>query len=104
MLVVTTIENLFIIHHSARHQATGYTCIFHKNFLTATAWRRIRSLAMPGRAQPFYALNHKQDRDLNDIMQKMMNEKNSDYIFSKDLQRTYIVELLHFIVKIRQQH
>jgi len=96
MLVVTTIENLFIIHHSGHGQQAGHTCIFHKSFLPGKIWRHIRRLA----GQPAYALNNKQNHDVNAIMQKIMSEKDSEYVFSKELQKTYVLELLHFITRI----
>lgn len=103
MLVVTTIEDLFIIHHSRQHKK-GHTCILHKNFLNARVWQHIRSLAISNNgSRPFYVLSNKQDKDLDAILQKMIDEKDSDYIFSDDLQRTYIMELLHFLTKMKQQ-
>lgn len=48
-------------------------------------------------------LTDKQEITATEIFRKIDLEKNSDYIFSEDLQRIYLVELLHLIMKVYQE-
>jgi hypothetical protein len=47
-----------------------------------------------------YILTEKQDKAILDILKKLHGERNSGYIFSEHLQKTYLIELIHLITKI----
>jgi hypothetical protein len=77
-----------------------YVCIFHEDFLPSPAMRRIRELCLlDSNEAANYSMNNKQQGELGMVFRKMMDEMQSDYVFSKELQKTYLVEIIHFIVK-----
>lgn len=49
-------------------------------------------------------LNSKEDREAGLIFSKMQQEAVSDYLFTADLQRTYLIELVHLLLKVHQKH
>lgn len=50
-----------------------------------------------------YMLNSKEDRDAGQIFDKMQQEAGSGYLFSAELQRTYLIELFHLLLKVQQK-
>ena len=51
-----------------------------------------------------FVLNDQQDEDFRCIIDKIKDEAHSDYIFTEDLQRTYVVEMVHFINKLYESN
>ncbi|WP_160143544.1 hypothetical protein [Chryseolinea soli] len=47
-----------------------------------------------------YLLTEKQDKAILNVLKKLQGERNSGYIFSEHLQKTYLIELIHLITKI----
>lgn len=104
MLITTTIADLFWIAHFPGPAIKGFIFYFHKNFLPEKTLKNLQVLPIfqnDGRA--LYLLNQQQNQQVAGILEKLMKEKNSDYVFSKDLMRTYLIELIHCIVKIHQK-
>jgi hypothetical protein len=61
----------------------------------------MESLIVPGEVTAnTYLLTSRQEKELRAIFDKINSEKQSGYIFSDHLQRTYLVELVHFITKV----
>lgn len=56
-----------------------------------------------GHARTVFLLNDQQERDMNGIFRKLIREKDSGYVFSEELQRTYLIELFHLIMKVHQR-
>lgn len=80
---------------------TGYFCIFTADFFREHSIDP-GSLPMflPG-SKPFYALQQEELDELEHIYQKMLREMDSDYRFKFDLIRNYVVELIHFALKLQ---
>jgi hypothetical protein len=102
MIFITIIEDLYIISHFPEHTISGFICAFRKGFLPEKTLRQIRSLPI-FQDESCYVLNDKQDRELIGIFRKIISEQDPEYVFSEDLQRTYLMELIHFITKIHQK-
>lgn len=47
-----------------------------------------------------YMLDKKQDKHVTAIFEKMLEEINSDYRFKFDLVRNYIMEMVHYALKM----
>lgn len=52
-------------------------------------------------SKPIYILNKSQEKIIGKIYKKMQSELSSDYAFKHDLIRNYIVELVHFALKMQ---
>ncbi|MCP9751220.1 AraC family transcriptional regulator [Ferruginibacter sp. HRS2-29] len=84
--------------------ATGYFCIFKDAFFTATMRGGIQDLPMFASGnKPSYLLNKKQDKFVSNIFEKMLEEIGSDYVYKYDLIRNYIVEMIHYALKLEPQ-
>jgi hypothetical protein len=104
MIVVINTWDLYVIAHFPRRHLAQYICSFRKDFLSAKSLAHTRLLpVLPDNGRSVFLLNDQQDADVNVILQKINEEKGSGYIFSDDLQRTYIIELIHFITKLYYQ-
>lgn len=81
---------------------TGYFCIFKEAFFTERIRGGIRDLPMftPGN-NPFYSLSKAQDKLVSGIFTKMLDEINSDYVYKYDLIRNYVMEMVHYALKIQ---
>jgi len=51
--------------------------------------------------KPIYILNKTQEKTVSKIYKKMQSELLSDYAFKHDLIRNYMVELIHFVMKMQ---
>ena len=82
--------------------ATGNFCIFKESFFTEYIRGSLKELPMfNAGGLPFYELNKKQDKHVTGIFNKMQEELESDYKFKFDLIRNYIMELVHYALKMR---
>jgi AraC family transcriptional activator of pobA len=81
---------------------TGFFCIFKESFFTEHLRTRIKDLPMfmPGN-KPSYSLNDQQCSDVSSVFRKMLDEIGSDYQFKYDLIRNYIMEIVHYALKIQ---
>jgi AraC-like DNA-binding protein len=81
---------------------TGFFCIFKESFFTEHLRTRIKDLPMfmPGN-KPSYSLNDQQCSDVSNVFRKMLDEIGSDYQFKYDLIRNYIMEIVHYALKIQ---
>lgn len=82
--------------------ATGSFCIFREAFFTEYIRGSLKDLPMfaPG-GMPFYQLDKKQDKHVTAVFTKMKEELDADYKFKFDLIRNYIMELVHYALKMR---
>lgn len=80
---------------------SGYFCIFKESFFTERIRGGIKDLPMfiPTN-KPSYSLSVEQDHSVSQIFDKMIAEINSDYVFKYDLIRNYIMEMIHYAMKI----
>lgn len=82
--------------------STGYFCIFREAFFTERIRGGIKDLPMFVRGnKPSYALNKKQDQHVSQIFEKMLEEIGSDYMYKYDLIRNYIMEMVHYSLKMQ---
>jgi AraC family transcriptional regulator, transcriptional activator of pobA len=81
---------------------TGYFCIFKEAFFTERLRGGVRDLPMfiTGN-KPSYALNKAQDKYITNVFEKMLEEIGSDYMYKYDLIRNYIMEMIHYALKIQ---
>lgn len=101
MIMLSTIRDLYCIVHISRQVSGGSVYMFEKHLLPENTLRHIRcNRLFNTMSNTLYALNDVQDIEVASILQKLNGEKNSGYRFSKDLQKTYLLELIHFITKI----
>ncbi|WEK37204.1 MAG: AraC family transcriptional regulator [Candidatus Pseudobacter hemicellulosilyticus] len=82
--------------------STGYFCIFKDAFFTGHMRGGLKEMPMfqPGN-KPFYVLDQQQDDYIASIYRKMIDEIGSDYVYKFDLIRNYIMEVIHFALKLQ---
>jgi len=82
--------------------ATGYFCIFTESFFSDHIRSQIKNLPMyMSGAKTGYVLTDVQDGQIEDIFKKIITEIASDYPFKYDLIRSYIMEMVHFALKMQ---
>lgn len=81
---------------------SGAFCIFKEAFFTERIRGGIKDLPMfvPGN-KPSYSLNQEQDKYVSQIFEKMIAEIGSDYKYKYDLIRNYIMEMVHYTLKMQ---
>jgi hypothetical protein len=94
MVEVITSDELCVIRHKQ------YLYSFNKTFLSEKLWKGLRLLPAFRKSRGVFPLNSKEANKLDLLFEKIITEKHSDYIYSEDLQRVYLVELVHFINKL----
>lgn len=87
---------------SLTENPTGYFCIFKEAFFTDHVRGSIKELPMfsPGN-KPGYILNKAQDKYVSMVFNKMQDEIKSDYMYKYDLIRNYIMEMIHYALKMQ---
>ena len=82
--------------------ATGYFCIFKEAFFAGQLRGGIKEFPMyQVGGKPAFLLDKKQDKYVSAIFDKMIEEIKSDYRFKYDLLRNYIMEMLHYSLKMQ---
>jgi AraC family transcriptional activator of pobA len=81
---------------------TGYFCIFTEAFFSDHIHSQIKNLPMyMSGTKSGYVLTDMQDGQIVDIFKKITAEIDSDYPFKYDLIRSYIMEMVHFALKMQ---
>lgn len=90
------------IYQNQSENPSGFFCIFKEAFFTERFRGGIREMPMfiPGN-KPTYALDKAQDKYVSQIFEKMLEEIGSDYTYKYDLIRNYIMEIIHYAMKIQ---
>jgi hypothetical protein len=101
MLIITDIEELYLIAYFPPQHKERLIFFFRKDFLSEKTLRNIRTLPF-FKKRASYPLDENQQQAITEIFAKIIGEQTSGYIFSEDLQRTYLMELIHFIIKVHQ--
>lgn len=84
------------------HDSAGYFCLFKESFYLEYLRKGIQDMTMFQRAhQHVYPLNKDQDRHVELLFEKMLDEIASDYRFKYDLLRNQVLELLHYTMKMQ---
>jgi AraC-like DNA-binding protein len=80
----------------------GFFCIFREEFFTEKIRGGIKDLPMfLAGNKPSYALNKTQDKFVSQIFEKMEDEIKSEYVYKYDLIRNYIMEMIHYALKMQ---
>jgi hypothetical protein len=102
MITLSYAADRYCIHHTARQGA--HSCVIVKSFLPDNARKILDSLLIFGQTQDHvYPLTERQDREVSHIFHKISHENGPDYVFSEQLQKTYLLELIHFLTKLHFQ-
>lgn len=82
-------------------EMTGFFCIFKEAFFTEKMRGSLSELPMFSHGgKPSYMLNKTQDKQVNHIFRKMIDEIGSDYKYKYDLLRNYVMEMVHYALKM----
>ena len=80
----------------------GAFCIFKEAFFTERIRGGIKDLPMfIAGNKPSYGLDKLQDKFVSQIFDKMIDELKSDYVYKYDLIRNYIMEMIHYALKMQ---
>lgn len=81
---------------------SGYFCIFKEEFFSEHLRLSLRELPMYAHGgKPAYMLDQIQDKNVSNVFEKMLEELKSDYRFKFDLIRNYIMEMVHYALKMQ---
>lgn len=81
--------------------STGTACMVYESFFSATYVKKLRNFPIfHTGSRTSYVLKPNQVSHINEIFSKIRSELASDYRFKFDLIRIYLVELIHFSLKI----
>ena len=81
---------------------SGYFCIFREAFFNDHIRSSIKELPMFAvGAKAAYALNEIQDQKIFDVFVKIFEEIGTDYPFKYDLIRSYLMEIVHYALKMQ---
>jgi AraC-like DNA-binding protein len=81
-------------------EQSGYFCIFTEAFFNQFPNFREYPVFKPN-GQPILLLTDEQIAPLSEIYEKMFTEIESDYVYKYDLLRNYVLELIHFALKLQ---
>lgn len=84
-----------------KEDVTGYLCIFKEEFFEAFRNVKDYPVYQPG-SNPCFKVEPKDIAMFQEIYLKMQSEIRSDYKFKYDLLRSYLFELIHKAMKLRQ--
>jgi hypothetical protein len=102
MITLSYAADRYCIHHAARPGA--HSCFINKSFLPDNAQKILDSLLIFGKTQDHvYILTERQNREVSHILDKIQLENRSNYMFSEQLEKTYMLELVHFLTKLHFQ-
>lgn len=103
MLYISSIENVYFIRYTGHRLQETYTCRFEKHLVPdMTPLLDTLGPAPEGHSSCFF-LDRLQQNKIANIFRKMHREKDSGYIYTDYLQHTYLAELIHFIVKLKEK-
>jgi hypothetical protein len=103
MVILTAMYgSRFLIGHFSGEHRPGVTYTFDQTFLPDNITSHMRSLTGAGNHRyAIYPLTETQDSVAADIFTRLRGEAGSGYIFSRQLEQTYLVELIHFITRLK---
>src|SRR5882724_2847686 len=82
-----------------RSDPSGFFCIFTESFINGKNFSDLPMFA-PGGC-PAYSFTKEQDEEISAVFQKMLREIDSDYTYKYDLLRNYVLELVHYALKMQ---
>jgi AraC family transcriptional activator of pobA len=84
---------------SISDDASGFFCIFTESFITGKNFSDLPMFAPGG--SPAYSFTSEQDEEISALFQKMLREIASDYPYKYDLLLNYVLELVHYALKMQ---
>lgn len=103
MLILRKAGDHFFIDHFIESSAKHLTYRFSRDQLPQRTIAHLDSLTADETAEGIrFALNKEQDSAIMDILDKIIHEETSQYIYADQLIQTYLIELIHLITKIQQ--
>ncbi|HEY5749765.1 MAG TPA: hypothetical protein VIU12_27040 [Chryseolinea sp.] len=101
MLTLRRKKDRYAIDHIQEKDGHRVAYSFSHDFLPESVLVHMLSLNVFKETEDtIYLLTEKQDKAILNVLKKLQGERNSGYIFSEHLQKTYLVELIHLITKI----
>jgi len=91
----------FLIGHFSDQHQPGATYTFDQKFLPDNIISHMRTLTDSGDHCKVYPLSESQNDVVAEIFTRLCGEAGSGYIFSRQLEKTYLVELIHFITRLK---
>lgn len=83
------------------NDTSGFCCFFRVPFLSEKMKHNINQLPMfLQKGKSSFQLSDAQDAYVSRIYTKMLGEVHSDYLYKFDLLRNYVMELIHYALKI----
>jgi hypothetical protein len=104
MITLSYTEGHYCIRHAPQTASRASACFIAHDFLPKNAERLLDSLLIFGPAKDhIYTLTDHQNREASRIFYKIDHENTADYVFSEQLEKTYLLELVHFVTKLHYQ-
>ena len=97
-MILTGKSNTDFYIHLAQ-QGHDYIIHFDSRFLPVKLMDKLLIFPLFDRQHYIHILTDNEQQEARDIFIKIQREKGSTYIFSPELQKTYVVELIHLILK-----
>jgi len=103
MLTLRRKNDRYTIDHTQGKYGQRVAYSFSHDFLPEGVLLHMHSLDVFKETEDtVYPLTEQQDKAIVNVLKKLQGERNSSYIFSEHLQKTYLVELIHLITKIHR--
>lgn len=100
MLTLSRKNGQFDIAHTSKQTGRQLVYSFPNDFLPATTVRHVNALGIFSRKEVTYLLSPNDDRAIAEVLRKLDRERHSTYIFSNQLQKTYLMEFIHIVTKL----
>jgi hypothetical protein len=100
MLTLSRRNDQFDITHVSEGTGRQIAYSFSNDFLPATTIRHVNDLGIFLQEEVTYILNSTDDSAIVEVLHKLNSERHSGYIFSDELQKTYLIEFIHLITKM----
>jgi hypothetical protein len=100
MLTLSRKKDQFGITHVSEGTGREIAYSFSNDFLPASTIRHVNALGIFLHKEITYMLNPSDDSAILEVLHKLVNERHSGYIFSGELQKTYLIEFIHLLTKM----
>ncbi|HMH20470.1 MAG TPA: helix-turn-helix transcriptional regulator [Puia sp.] len=87
------------VFESLSDDQSGFFCIFTESFIAGKNFSELPMFAPGG--SPSYSFTKEQDDEISVLFGKMLREIVSDYTYKYDLLRNYLLELVHYALKMQ---
>lgn len=101
MLTFSRKSDQFDITHVSAYTGRQIIYSFSNDFLPANTIRHLNTLGIFLQHDVTYLLSSTDDSAIVEVLHKLDRERHSNYIFSDHLQKTYLIEFIHLITKMK---